>query len=434
MASYQIPKDRQGYKNPKIESPSSLRKTPTAPVQSQGLMAAAARARSLRPGIPPIPTLQSVDAAQPVEAAPSAAAAAPKERPVSAPINIQFGMPPAAPRAEAARTIAEKERATEGAPEGGLAGMGYDTGYEAFGGGSRDRPEAAKEAAKEAAGEAVTPAPSKEPVYDDQGNEIGLYDPETGVTTHFAPDEEQFGQEESNLLETVEAKTAKVKEKVEPWLWDYMGQSLGIDEEQIAGQIEQLKMAESDELAQFAQQMAARGMGASGLVGAGMGQIVSSTMAAMANVRFEAAKVAVEDRLNRIKAYMSFYGNMLSEEIRAAMQEEMNSLGWAQFDYEQQQGRVADSWMRLANWAATNGAKHYEEGVVAEINKHLHTVNPNTGKYYTWDEITQEFLGMKSVADPAGGTYLVVSWEGMSYGKNPAGVQGTDPEFDQWEG
>jgi len=395
MARYQVQKGQQGYKNPRIESPSSLRKTPTAPVQNKGLMSAAARARTLRPGIPPIPTLQPVEAAEPVSAAAAPAAAppaAPTERPVAAPISIQVGMPPTAPRAEAARAIAEKEPVvTEGVPEGGLAGMGYETGREAM---------------ARTPGRSDVGTGTEEDPYTAPGSPPGK-----GYTT--APPEPTAEPAEPTAAEIAQQKTAAVRDQVEPWLWDYMGQALGIDEEDIAGQIEQLKMAESEELANFAQQMAARGMGASGLVGAGMGQIASSTMAAMANVRFEAAKLAVEDRLNRLKSYMAFYGNILSEEIRAALQGEINSLAGSQFDYEKEQDRIADSWKWLEAWAATNGAKDYGPGVLAEISRHLHTINPATGQYYTREEIMEQFLDVALVPDGQGGQYKQVTWKGL---------------------
>ena len=205
-----------------------------------------------------------------------------------------------------------------------------------------------------------------------------------------APTEEGEAPEPTAADEALES-VSSAKNTLEPWLFEYMASDLGIPEQDIENQINQLKMASADEISKFAQQMAARGMGASGLVGAGMGQIQSSTMAAMANVRFEAAKLAVEDRINRLKSYLALYGNMISTEAQVAMQAEINRLARDQFDYQQNQDRIADSWQQLANWASTNGAKGFgnlgSKSVLSLVWDRLHTINPETGEYYTWEDI-----------------------------------------------
>ena len=413
MARYQVPKNSPGYKNPRLEGPSSATKRPTAPVQRGGLMDTAARARALRPGIPPIPSLQPVEAVEPTAERQPAAAA----RPPATPINIQVGMPQVAPRAEAAKALA-KEEVTAGVPEGGWESMGYLTDKKAAESGSKYQTKetegmtlpteeevkekeayeaqklAAIEKAKEA-GEEWDLAYALMQV--DEGGE--LTPEQEGLLGKYG----FYGEEE--VAEP--SPTTEVRKTLEPWLYDLMASEIGIPEEEIAGQIEQLKMASADELAKFAQQMASRGLGASGLVGAGMGQIQSSTLAAMANVRFEAAKTAVEDRLNRLKSYLAFYGNMLSDEARMAMQNEINQLAFDQFDYQKQQDRIADSWMQLANWAALQGAKGFEGDALSKMWDMLHTVDPATGEYYTWEDVQKKLGTIVKTENGVSVTYII---------------------------
>ena len=175
---------------------------------------------------------------------------------------------------------------------------------------------------------------------------------------------------------------------VESQLMDYLNQATGIPEEELQGQIAQLQMASTDQMAKFAQQMAARGVGASGLVGQGMGQIASQTVAAIANVRFENAKLALDERLNKMKAYMGMYGQVLSEENRMAIFEQMNQWDKEKHNYQVDQDRIQSEWNEVANLpvllSAENGwgdgdalawaFKHITEGTLstAEVMANIH--------------------------------------------------------------
>ena len=426
MARYQVPK-KAGYKNPILEGPNSATKRPTSPVQRGGLMDTAARARALRPGIPPIPALQPLEGDEPaMRPQPTV-----ERAPAAAPINIQVGVPQAAPRAEAAKAIA-REEVTGGIPEGGTVGLPAKE--------TTEQPVYLKKPEEEEEGV----LPTEEAVKETEGYELqksaALEKAKAaGESRELAiallqldyKDGELLTDEHKELLakdgcfgeeEVAEpGPTTEMRETLEPWLYDLMASEIGIPEEEIAGQIEQLKMASSDELAKFAQQMASRGMGASGLVGAGMGQIQSSTLAAMANVRFEAAKVAVEDRLNRLKSYLAFYGNMLSDEARNDLQQQINDLANDQFDYQKQQDRIADSWMQLANWAASVGAKAYDVGALSKIWDMLHTINPATGEYYTWEEVQKELSTTAKVENGVSVTYI-------TWGNAPEAEAGAAPK------
>ncbi len=154
-----------------------------------------------------------------------------------------------------------------------------------------------------------------------------------------------------------EYKSENIKNQMESQLYDYLNQATGIPEEELQGQIAQLKMASTDQMAQFAQQMAARGVGASGLVGQGLGQIASQTVGAIANLRFENAKLALDERLNKMKAYMSMYGQMMSEENRMEIFDKMNGLEQTKFEYQQEQDRIESDWNVVSNIPAMLQAK-----------------------------------------------------------------------------
>ena len=165
-------------------------------------------------------------------------------------------------------------------------------------------------------------------------------------------------------------------------------------------------MSSAEEQEALVQQMAARGLGASGLTAAGLGQIQSSSMAAMANVRFEAARVKIEDRLNRFKSYMAMYGNILGDEVRVAMQNEINRLTNNAAEYAKHQDRISDGWQSIANWAASHSAKGYADGTLSKIMNMLKTVNPNTGEYYSWEEVVEN-LGVYSAMEDNVKVYYV---------------------------
>ena len=220
-------------------------------------------------------------------------------------------------------------------------------------------------------------------------------------------------EQAKKVMDQAEWDAMSMSQKMESQLSDYLAQATGIPEEQLQGQIAQLQMASSDQMAKFAQQMAAHGVGASGLVGQGMGQIASQTLGAIANLRFENAKLALDERLNKMKAYMGMYGQMMSEENRMAIFDKMNELEQTKFGYQQEQDRIESDWNEVANlpalmqadggwdsdaWAWAFGQVTEEKMPANEIMKNI-TVDPSTGKLVKKDPA----LGTEG-AEGGGGT------------------------------
>ena len=148
---------------------------------------------------------------------------------------------------------------------------------------------------------------------------------------------------------------------------DWLNQSTGIPEDVLQGQIAQVHMQSSDQIAKFANMMAARGVGASGLMGAGMGQIASQAVAAIANIKFENEKLKIEEQLNKMKTAAALAGQWMSEENRMKIFEHMNKLDQEKFDWQKQQDENANFWADLNDTAALLQAEEgWEAGALGK--------------------------------------------------------------------
>tara|TARA_Y100001938_G_scaffold141785_1_gene212094 strand:+ start:30 stop:1643 length:1614 start_codon:yes stop_codon:yes gene_type:complete len=224
------------------------------------------------------------------------------------------------------------------------------------------------------AGESATYPGVSEP--DKEAQESGkdwLYDPETGEKVGWkvvgGEDEGQFYDMSGTPVEFApdNAITKDLYEEKFPGKASYdktmsqftewLNQKTGIPEEQLQGQIAQVHMQSSDQIAKFANLMAARGAGASGLMGAGMGQIASQAVAAIANIKFENEKMKIEEKLNKMKTAAALAGQWMSEENRMKIFEEMSQLDEAKFDWQKKQDENANFWADLNDTAALLQAK-----------------------------------------------------------------------------
>jgi len=164
------------------------------------------------------------------------------------------------------------------------------------------------------------------------------------------------------------------------WVWnkfvEQMSTQTGISQEELNSQLQGLENASIEQMAQLAQQMAARGLSFSGLAGAGMANIAAATMQAMVDLQYEHSKLALQDKIERAKMFMSMYGNMLSEEDRILIFDKMQGWEYTQWVESKKQKHEADMWTALndvpallqatggwteqalswAAWAISNGA------------------------------------------------------------------------------
>jgi len=196
-----------------------------------------------------------------------------------------------------------------------------------------------------------------------------IYDPETGEKVGWKNEAGQFydmsgkphedsggGITEELFKEKFPGKHtyAQTMDKFSEWL----NQKTGIPKEELEGQIAQVYMQSSDQIAKFANMMAARGVGASGLMGAGMGQIASQAVAAVANIKFENEKLKIEEKLNKMKTAAALAGQYMSEENRMKIFEEMSALDKEKFAWTQKQDEEANFWADLNDTTALLQAKN----------------------------------------------------------------------------
>jgi len=160
-------------------------------------------------------------------------------------------------------------------------------------------------------------------------------------------------------------KQAEVVSQMEDSILDYLNQSTGIPPEELQGQIAGLEAAGYDQMAKFAQQMASRGIGTSGVAGAGMGQIMTQTMLGIANLKFENAKLAVEERIQKIRNFMAFYGNVMSESNKAKHLDFLEGLERDKFEYDKEQNAMSDKWVAVKNLLALTGGESWGSEALA---------------------------------------------------------------------
>lgn len=212
-------------------------------------------------------------------------------------------------------------------------------------------------------------------------------------------------------------------------LSDWLTQKTGIPEEELQGQIAQVHMQSADQIAKFANLMAARGVGAGGLMGAGMGQIASQAVAAIANIKFENEKLKIEEKLNKMKTAAALAGQYMSEENRMKLFDEMSKLDQDKFNWQKEQDENANFWADLNDTAALLQAKNgWDEGALAKAQaaRDAGWTAAEVQQYLTVsDEGKIEWKG----DDPPGYQY-----KGGGGGYNPGYGPGSEPytEAESW--
>jgi len=277
---------------------------------------------------------------------------------------------------------------TAGGPVGDIGGQAEDiAALDAEMAAKKAADDAAIADADQAAIDAFTQAAESKgfkPLVDDFGNQIGWTD--TFGNQYDAKGDPLVWDDDPQT--DSEFKEDNLAKKVVDQIFDYLGEETGISKEELEGQISQLKQASSSEIAKFAQQMAARGMGASGLTGQGMGQIASQTVGAIANLRFENAKLAIDEKLNKMKAYMAMYQQGMSEENRMAIFDMMHSLEWDKWNTQKEQDSLSNKYIEFNNMAGL--AQIYDEGALAYILDKLSDPNMSAGDVFDKMEVYEK--------------------------------------------
>jgi hypothetical protein len=166
-----------------------------------------------------------------------------------------------------------------------------------------------------------------------------------------APEE---GYDEENLFQNV----------MDTFLSALTGESdTVITDDMIQAQAEALKKEAADAKMQLAQQMAMRGMGASGLVGAGFGQIDSDLQTKLNKLYTDAATLNAEAGLNKAQIAGSIMSALQSDETR-------RELAGQALDYQKEQDAIANAEILKQHAVAMFGADGWaagESGKVTEL-------------------------------------------------------------------
>jgi len=200
----------------------------------------------------------------------------------------------------------------------------------------------------EEAGAKKAEASNWSPAYNEEGAIIGYYDDQGNFY-------DSSGNPDDVPDDAVSVETSKKKQesdRVFKLFADYMAEKTGIPPEELKGQIKQLEYAGVEQMMKLAQQLAARGMGASGVYAQGMGQIATQVMMGIANLKFENSKLALEEKLNKMKAYMAFHQNVLSEDNRMEIFEKMQEWEKEKHKYEKEQDALSNTMIQLNDMAA----------------------------------------------------------------------------------
>jgi len=115
----------------------------------------------------------------------------------------------------------------------------------------------------------------------------------------------------------------------------------------------------------ISQQLAGRGLGASGLVGSGFAGVDVGTQQALTDLDVQNWQAGVDARINELKTLLTAQGNQMSEANRKAIADQIADLDKAKFDYEKEQQAEADLWTASNNVLALTGAEAWGAGAWA---------------------------------------------------------------------
>jgi hypothetical protein len=410
-------RDKKMYKNPRLPKAAELqatqgetrdRKDPMAPQRGGGgmlQMAAQARTRQPKEGAPPIPTAVAPGPATPPAPSLDARAMAARrisEKPIGSfkaggkvpetgAYQLHEGetVLPVAQKKEEPAAVADPyatpEGGTAGGPIGGAApstpGLGMETKVPAkpitpspadVPGGTPDvglgplTPMSGTPWSLPGTGVPTDTTPEGEgmPIGEVPGTGLPLDTKPAAVADPYAtPEGGAAGAPITKATDVWKPGDKYKGEKyaaMEKYFMDYLNQATGIPPEELQGQIAGLESAGFDQMAKFAQMMASRGMSVSGVTGQGMGQIMTQTMLGIANLRFENSKLAVEERMNKIKNFMAFYGNVMSEENKKEHLDFLEKLEQDKFNYDKEQNLLSDKWVAVKNLLALSGSEQWD--------------------------------------------------------------------------
>lgn len=133
----------------------------------------------------------------------------------------------------------------------------------------------------------------------------------------------------------------------------------GMSPELLADNQKKIAQQGAEAKTKLSQQLAGRGLGASGLAGTGFGNIDVGTINAQTDLATQNFQTGVEARINELKTLLTAHGNELSEANRVEIAKEIAAAEKSKTDYEQKSQKEADVWNAATNLLAQAGGSEY---------------------------------------------------------------------------
>ena len=208
------------------------------------------------------------------------------------------------------------------------------------------------------------------------------YDSNTGMPGHWAPDTEPDS----------------MNTKFEDYLSQLLGESgddYGWTDEELGNQQDKIKQQAGMANAELSQQLAGRGLGASGIAGTGFGNIDIAAQQQMADLALQDNALGTEEYLNKLKTVGGLYGTETSEGNRMDIAEMQNETQGDQWKMEFEQAKAdqneADMWAAAENMMTSIGADKADPATLAWVFDQL-----NSGA-----SVSDIFAGINNTGDTA---------------------------------
>lgn len=133
----------------------------------------------------------------------------------------------------------------------------------------------------------------------------------------------------------------------------------GMTDEELANQEAIIQKAAQQAKADLSQQMSGRGLGMSGIAGAGFGNIDAQSITAMQDLKFKNAQLAIDEKLNTLNSISKLYGHLLSEEDRMKIAEMQFGLENQKFEYQKEADAESNWWADMNDMLALTGSDRY---------------------------------------------------------------------------
>ena len=380
--------DKKQYKNPAIPKASGVlptyEKASRAPARGPGIMQmnAAAEARQPKKGTPPIPDTgapahrqQAAEGMLARDAGPApradtraqaakslfdkSVAGAPPVTPMAAPVGAVYSQQQPAGYVVPMMTPAQMQQGLLAPVQGASIPTGMSGAQKP---GSQTKPEAEEgegplaplggvfAAMKQLQEEGPTPPVevttgddgqtyigdlAVQATYDENGNFSGYVDADGGF---YGKDGARAGDVPGGHFVSEEhPKKAQIEfyKQIKSWL----GEKTGISDAELDSMLTNIENQGIDQMHRVSQQLAARGLGRSGMLGVGMGQAYSQMLSAMLDTQFKTKEFNATQQAQKFQTVAAMYSGMMSDDAKKYIAEMKDK-----FDAEQVKNQKLSEW------------------------------------------------------------------------------------------